>query len=175
MLWLSGFFLCVFFMGVGVGRLFVFVCCVFASLEMWRIKSSTISCSSKRQNKSKQHQMQKIQNLTARLTCKKRHDNVTPLLKKLHRLPVSEHIVCELATLLFGYFDGTLPPYLSCCLFSHSSSRSLHSSSQKLLTLPRASLKTLLHSLFSTRLHSFGIHYLWKSSSAPRCCLLNPN
>ena len=74
---------------------------------------------------------QKIQNHAARLTFrKKRHDQVTPLLKKLHRLPVSERIVFRLATLSFRYFDGTLPPYLSCCLSSYSSSRSLRSSSQ---------------------------------------------
>ena len=55
----------------------------------------------------------------------KRHDYVTPLLKKLHWLPVSERIVFKLATLSFSYFDGTLPPYLCCCLSSFSSSRSL--------------------------------------------------
>ena len=96
--------------------------------------------------------LQKIQNHAARLTFrKKRHDHVTPLLKKLHCLLVSERIVFisvskrivfKLATPSFRYFVGTLPPYLSCCLSSYSSSRSLRSSSQKnLLTLPRANLK----------------------------------
>ena len=57
--------------------------------------------------------LQKIQNHAARLTfCKKRLVYVTPLLKKLHWLPVSERVVFKLATLSFGYFDGTLPPYL---------------------------------------------------------------
>ena len=64
--------------------------------------------------------LQKVQNHRARLTFrKKRHDHVTPLLKKLHWLPVSERIVFKLATLSFRYFDGTLPPYLSCCLSSY--------------------------------------------------------
>ena len=76
---------------------------------------------------------QKIQNHAAQLTfCKKGHDHVTPLLKKLHWLPVSERVVFKLATLSFGYFDGTLPPYLSCCQASYLSSSSLRSSSQKL-------------------------------------------
>ena len=75
--------------------------------------------------------LQKIQNRAARLIFrKKRHDHVTPLLKKFYWVPVSERIVFQLATLSFLYFDGTLPPYLSCCLSSYSSSRSLRSSSQ---------------------------------------------
>ena len=89
--------------------------------------------------------LQKVQNHRARLTFrKKRHDHVTPLLKKLHWLPVSERIVFKLATLSFCYFDGTLPPYHSCCLCSYSYSRSLRSSSQKILTVPRVNLKSAL-------------------------------
>ena len=87
--------------------------------------------------------LQKIQNHAAGLTFrKKRHDHVTPVLKKLHWLPVSERIVFKLVALSFHYFDGTLPPYLSCCLSSYSSSRFLHSSSQKLLTISRVNLKS---------------------------------
>ena len=48
--------------------------------------------------------LQKIQNQAARLTLrKKRHDYVTPLLKKLHWLPVLERILFRLATLSFRY------------------------------------------------------------------------
>jgi hypothetical protein len=87
--------------------------------------------------------LQKIQNHAARLTFrKKRHDHVTPLLKKLHWLPVAERIDFKLATISFRYFDGTLPPYLSCCLSSYSPLRTLRSSSQKLLTIPRVNLKS---------------------------------
>ena len=67
---------------------------------------------------------------------------VTSLWKKLHWPPVSERIVFKLATLSFRCFDGTLPPYLSCCLSSYSPSRSLLSSSQKRLTVPRVNLKS---------------------------------
>ena len=70
--------------------------------------------------------LQKIQNQAARLTfCKKHHNYVNPLLKKLHWLPVSKRIVFKLATLSFRCFDGTLPPYLSSCLSPYSSSSSL--------------------------------------------------
>ena len=53
--------------------------------------------------------LQKIRNYTARLTvCKKCHDLVTPLWKKVHWLPLSECIIFKLATLSFRYFDGRL-------------------------------------------------------------------
>ena len=57
---------------------------------------------------------QKIQNNAARLILKKKskRDHVTPLLKKLHWLPVKYRIQYKLATLAFRHFDGTLPPYL---------------------------------------------------------------
>ena len=87
--------------------------------------------------------LQKMQNHAARLTFrKKRHDHATPLFnKKLHWLPVLECIVFKLATFSFHYFVGTLPPYFPCCLSSYSSSRSLLSSFQKRLTVPRVNLK----------------------------------
>ena len=85
-----------------------------------------------------------MQNHAARLTFrKKRHDHATPLFnKKLHWLPVLECIVFKLATFSFHYFVGTLPPYFPCCLSSYSSSRSLCSSSQECLFVPKVSLKS---------------------------------
>ena len=75
--------------------------------------------------------LQRTQNCVAWPTFRKKcHDHVTPLWKKLHWLPVSGRIVWRLATLSFRYLDGTLPPYLFCCLSSCSSSRSLRSSFQ---------------------------------------------
>ena len=47
-------------------------------------------------------------------------------LKALHWLPVKERITFKVATFVFCFFDGTLPPYLLSCFsayipFSHSS------------------------------------------------------
>ena len=106
---------------------------------------------------------------------KKLHDHVTPLLKELRWLPFSERIVFKLATLSFHYFNGTLPPYLSCCLSSYWSSRALLLSSQKLLTIPRVNLRSAGARSFNAMLHSFGIHYLRKSASARLCRLLISN
>ena len=87
--------------------------------------------------------IQKIQNNAARLILKiSKPDHVTPLLKELHWLPVKYRIQYKLATLAFGHFDGTLPPYLSSSLCTCQPSRSLRSSTERLLKIPRTNLKT---------------------------------
>ena len=57
---------------------------------------------------------------------------MSPLLKKLHWLRVAEGIFFKRATLSFRYLDGSLPPYLSCCLSSYSPSTTLPSYCHKL-------------------------------------------
>ena len=65
------------------------------------------------------------------LKSKYTHVIVTPLLNKLHRLPVEERILFKIATFAFCFFDGTLPPYLSFCLPVYTPSCTLHSSSDE--------------------------------------------
>ena len=87
--------------------------------------------------------LQRIQNKSARLIFRKnRSEHVTPMLISLHWLPIKQRIEYKLATLAFRYFDGTLPPYLSHCLSSYTPHRSLRSSSDKLLCVPRVNLKS---------------------------------
>ena len=87
--------------------------------------------------------LQRILNNSARLIFrKKRSEHVTPMLISLHWLPIKQRIEYKLATLAFRYFDGTLPPYLSHCLSSYTPHRSLRSSSDKLLCVPRVNLKS---------------------------------
>ena len=81
--------------------------------------------------------IRKIQNSAARLIFKKsKRDHVTPLLKDLHWLRVKYRIQYKLATLAFRHFDGTLPPYLSSSLCTYQPSRSLCSSTERLLKIP---------------------------------------
>ena len=76
------------------------------------------------------YRLQKIQNHAAKVLLRKsKHEHVTPLLKKLHWLPVRERILFKMATFAFRFFDGTLPPYLSSCLSVYTPSRTLRSSS----------------------------------------------
>ena len=87
--------------------------------------------------------LQHIQNSAARLVLlKKKRDHVTPLLKELHWLPLTFRIDFKMACLAFKHFDGTLPPYLSRTLTTYCPSRSLRSSSEKLLKVPKFNLKT---------------------------------
>ena len=87
-------------------------------------------------NKSRASEDQE-QRRTAHLEKKSKRDHVTPLLKELHRLPVKYRIQYKLATLAFRHFDGTLPPYLSSFLCIYQPSRSLRSSTERLLKIPK--------------------------------------
>ena len=57
------------------------------------------------------HRLQKNQNHVAKVVFRKsKHEHVTPLLKKLHWLPVKERKLFKIAAFAFRFFDGTLPP-----------------------------------------------------------------
>ena len=87
--------------------------------------------------------IQKIQNNAAQLILKKsKRDHDTLLLKELHWLPVKYCIQYKLTTLAFRHFAGTLLPYLSSSLSTYQPSRSLRSSTERLLKIPKTNLKT---------------------------------
>ncbi|KAK7106068.1 hypothetical protein V1264_017368 [Littorina saxatilis] len=103
--------------------------------------------------------IQRVQNSAAKVILrKKRRDHVTPLLNHLHWLPVQQRIQYKLGTLAFNFFRGTLPPYLSSKLTKYSPTRSLRSSSQLLLTVPRTKLKSA-----GQRSFRFQVPTLWNS------------
>ena len=65
--------------------------------------------------------LQKVQNYAARLILMApRHHHRTPLLKKLHWLPISERTKYKVACMCFHGVDGSGPAYLSELLFIHS-------------------------------------------------------
>ena len=81
--------------------------------------------------------LQRILNSAARVIFKARkHEHVSPLLFKLHWLPVTARITYKIATLAYRHFEGTLPSYLSCSLQTYVPARSLRSGQEKLLVLP---------------------------------------
>ena len=87
--------------------------------------------------------LQRIQNNAARLIFRKsKRESTSPLLVKLHWLPVSCRVEYKIAVLAFRCFDNSLPPYLSSLLTVYQPSRSLRSSSEKLLKVPKVSLKS---------------------------------
>ena len=58
---------------------------------------------------------------------------------------------CEykIATLAHRHFDGTRPTYLSASFFTYQTSRILRSSNEKLLKIPKRSLKSVGDRSFS--------------------------
>nr|KAG5701019.1 hypothetical protein BaRGS_022730 [Batillaria attramentaria] len=89
------------------------------------------------------NRLQRVQNSAARLILRKRkRDHVTPLLRELHWLPVVYRIKYKIATLSFRHFEQSLPQYLSDKLTTYEPSRTLRSSSEKLLKVPKFNLKT---------------------------------
>ena len=74
--------------------------------------------------------LQRVQKNAARLVLKRKRDQVTPLLKELHWLPVKFRCQYKIATLAYRHCDGSLPHYLSSSLCTYELSRSLRSSKE---------------------------------------------
>jgi hypothetical protein len=88
--------------------------------------------------------LQRIQNSSVRLVLrKKKTDHITPLLKQLHWLPVSDRIIYKINTLTYKCIHGLAPNYLSDLISLYTPSRTLRSSSDPLkLNIPHTKLKT---------------------------------
>ena len=104
--------------------------------------------------------LQKIQNFAARLVLlAPRHHHATPLLEKLHWLPISERIKYKVACMCFGAINGSGPAYLSELLHVYTPSRTLRSSSDtRMLEIQQYKRKTHGFRTFSC----FGPH-IWNS------------
>ena len=106
--------------------------------------------------------LQRVQNSAARLVMKKRkRDHITPVLRELHWLPVKFRWQFKLAILAYRHFEGTLPTYLSGVLYTYHPSRSLRSSNERLLKVPKRALKTV-----GERSFSFLAPSIWNSLPA---------
>ena len=93
--------------------------------------------------------LQRIHNNATRLVLRKsKRDHVSPLLQRLHWLSIPARIDDKVATLAYRHLEGSLPPYLSSTLFIYQPSRSLRSSQEKLLKVPRENLKAFGHRSF---------------------------
>jgi exonuclease III len=88
--------------------------------------------------------LQRIQNSLARVVMPfvKRHDHITPALQKLHWLPIRQRITFKIATLTFKTLQHSKPAYLFDLITPHKPSRTLRSSSQNQLVIPRITSET---------------------------------
>ena len=98
--------------------------------------------------------LQKVQNFAARLILMApRHHHSTPLLKKLHWLPISERIIYKVACMCFHAINGSGPTYLSELLHIYTPSCTLRSSSDS---------RMLKIQQYKRKAHGFPrFHLLW--------------
>jgi hypothetical protein len=83
--------------------------------------------------------LKRIQNTAARIVTRTRkYDNITPILKSLHWLPVHLRIVFKILLLTFRIQNRCAPSYLSDLLQDYITERTLRSSSQHLLFVPKS-------------------------------------
>ena len=100
--------------------------------------------------KSEVQKLQRIQNIAARLVVKaKRTDHTSPILQQLHWLPVSERISFKILLLTYKTVNGYAPSYIEDLVNHYVPSRSLRSTSQGLLTVPRSTTLTCGDRAFS--------------------------
>ena len=84
------------------------------------------------------NKLQKVQNSAARLVLQaKKFDHVTPLLHKLHWLPIQARIEYKLSVHCHNFFINSSPHYLSTLLSVYTPNRTLRSSADThILTVP---------------------------------------
>ena len=86
--------------------------------------------------------LQLVQNAAARLlTGTRRQEHITPVLASLHWLPVRFRVDFKILLFAFKCLNGLAPTYLSDLLEPYVPSRTLRSSDQLLLAVPKARLK----------------------------------
>ena len=95
--------------------------------------------------------LQLVQNRAARMVTRtKIRNHITPVLMKLHWLPVRQRIKYKVLVLAFRAFHGLAPSYLNALIKPYVPSRSLRSETGSLLVVPSFRLKTFGGRAFST-------------------------
>jgi hypothetical protein len=105
--------------------------------------------------------LQRVQNTAARVvTWTRKFDHITPVLKKLHWLPVKQRIEFKILLLTFKSLHGLAPPYIDELLKWKTPGRTLRSNSagQHLLNVPHTKCVT-----FGDRAYSVAAPRLWNT------------
>ena len=96
------------------------------------------------------HKLQMIQNSAARLvTGTHRRDHITPVLFKLHWLPVRYRIKFKLLVLVYQAVHHLGPAYLTSLVTPYAPTCSLRSAAHRYLTIPRYNLERYGRRAFS--------------------------
>ena len=111
--------------------------------------------------------LQYVHNSAARvLTRTKPWEHITPILARLHWLPVKSRITFKILLLTYKSHHGLAPQYLSDLLNQHAPRRRLRSSASGRLATPQSDLRT-----FGDRAFSVAAPTLW--NSLPKECHLS--
>jgi len=104
------------------------------------------------------HKLQRIQNSLARIvTGIYKHEHMTPVLAKLHWLPVHYHIQFKIAVITFKALTMQQPHYLSELIQIHVPRRHLRSADAECLAVPRTKLKLTNRAFTQCRLSGMGL------------------
>ena len=94
--------------------------------------------------------LETVQHLTPRLIFKSSgHQSVTVLMKDLHWLPVTSHVLFKVLVLVYKCRNGLGPGYVTSMFSAYTPVHGLHSASYGLLVEPRSRLKTVGDRAFS--------------------------
>ena len=105
------------------------------------------------------NRLQRVLNNAARiLTHTRKYDHITPVLKKLHWLPISLRIVFKILLITYKSLHGDAPTYLSDLLVPYIPSRALRSHKEGTLRIPKTKLVT-----FGDRAFSKAAPLLWNN------------
>ena len=109
--------------------------------------------------KSLLQKLQSVQNAAARLvTCSRKYDHVTPMLKDLHWLPIAERINFKILLSTFKSLHNLTPSYIQDLLVRYRPIRSLRSSSFQRLSRPNYNLMTYGARAFAVSAPEFWNH-----------------
>ena len=79
--------------------------------------------------------LQRVQNAAARLvSCSHKYEHITPVLRRLHWLPVEQRIQYKILLLTFKALNGSSPSYIRDLVKQYSPPRSLRTKELPLLT-----------------------------------------
>ena len=96
------------------------------------------------------NRLQRIQNSAARtITNTRKYDHITPILQKLHWLPVRQRIHFKILLITYESINDMAPEYLCELVCIRKSSRKLRSPSQLLLQVQVSRLKSYDYCAFS--------------------------
>jgi hypothetical protein len=101
--------------------------------------------------------LQRAQNAAVRVVTRtKKRDSITPVLRKLHWLPVEHRVTYKIALMTFKVLHGLAPPYLEELVEVYVPGRALRSASERRLVMPRSRLQA-----YGGRAFCSGVPAVW--------------